>query len=157
MPDQQEAPRRGPGRVSTYSPIIADEIVDRIADGQPLAVICRDEHMPAYRTVYDWMGVHPDFAAAIARARKIGFDVIAERARLTIRGKTEEEGGESSGDVQRDKAIVDTDLKLLAKWDPRRYGDKLDLTSSDGSMSQPSVIQIVPVQPAHDSGPDQAS
>jgi hypothetical protein len=30
-----------------------------------------------------------------------------------------EEGGDSSGDVQRDKLIVETDLKLLAKWNPR--------------------------------------
>lgn len=121
------------GRPSTYNEEIGEEICSRLEKGEPLASICRDEHMPAYRTVFDWQKAtgHKAFSAAIACAREAGHDTIALRARLTIRGKTEEEGGESSGDVQRDKAIVDTDLKLLAKWDPRRYGDKVALVGGD--------------------------
>ena len=42
--------------------------------------------------------------------------------------------GISSGDVQRDKLMVETDLKLLACWDPR-YNAKqqLELTGANGS------------------------
>lgn len=109
---------------------IDEEIILRLSEGEPLAVICRDDHMPADRTVRRWQDEDGEFASAIARAREAGFDAIAVKLRETARGK-----GESTSDVQRDKLIIDTDLKLLAKWDPKRYGEKLDLTSSDGSMT----------------------
>jgi len=115
---------RGPGRPTTYTPEVAAEIIRRLSEGEPLAVICRDEHMPAVRTVSDWKAAHPDFSAEFAQARDLGHDAIAVRIRATARGKVAEEGGDSTGDVQRDKLIIDTDLKLLSKWDPRRYGDK---------------------------------
>jgi hypothetical protein len=60
--------------------------------------------------------------------------VIAARTRETARGF-----GDSSGDVQRDKLIIETDLKLLAKWDPKRYGDRLDLGNADGQPFQINV------------------
>lgn len=82
--------------------------------------------MPTDDTVHRWAREDEAFKADIARARETGYDAIALRARMTIRGKTEDEGGESSGDVQRDKAIVDLDLKLLSKWS-KRYADKVDL------------------------------
>lgn len=145
------------GRPSLYTPELAEEIVERLSNGEPLAVICRDAHMPSDDTVRNWAASNEELSRAIAHAREVGGDVIAWRARQTLRGKGPDEGGESTGDVQRDKAIAEFDLKLLAKWNPKRYGDKLDLTSSDGSMSQPTVIQIVPVRPAHDSGSDPAS
>jgi hypothetical protein len=89
--------------------------------------------MPCSRTVNEWKNTNEEFSSAIAGARASGFDAIAARTRLTARGKTSSEGGDSSGDVQRDKLIIDTDLKLLAKWDPKRYGDKVALTGgSDG-------------------------
>lgn len=114
------------GRPSSFSQEIADEICERLAKGEPLTEICLDEHMPAWRTVYDWEKSQPQLSAAIAHARDHGHDAIAARTRQTARGKIEEEGGDSSGDVQRDKLIVETDLKLLAKWDPR-YRDKQEI------------------------------
>jgi hypothetical protein len=123
------------GRPSTFTQATADEICERLGNGEPLAQICRDEGMPALRTVYDWQKAHDDFSASIACARDAGYDVIAARLRMTARGKTDDDGGDSSGDVQRDKLIVDTDLKLLAKWDARRYGDKIDVTSGGEKLA----------------------
>jgi hypothetical protein len=51
---------------------------------------------------------------------------------LTAQGKTEDEGGLSSGDVQRDK-------KLLAKWDPKRYGELLKLSGAGGDGPIPLI------------------
>lgn len=110
---------------STYTQDLADEICARLAKGEPLAAICRDAHMPAKRTVSDWKAAHPEFKAAVDEARDEGYDAIAYRARQTARGRKAEDGGDSTADVQRDKLIIDTDLKLLAKWDPRRYGERV--------------------------------
>jgi hypothetical protein len=61
---------------------------------------------------------------------------------MTARGKDAQDGGDSSGDVQRDKLIVDTDLKLLAKWDPRRYGER-QLVGSDPDNPLPTGVTVV--------------
>lgn len=119
------------GRPSKHTPALADEIVQRLSKGEPLAAICRDDHMPCPSVVWEWRAKDTAFSDAIARARDTGFDVIAARTRQTARGKTEAAGGDSSGDVQRDKLIIDTDLKLLAKWDPKRYGDKVQHVGGD--------------------------
>lgn len=115
---------------STYTQALADEIVRRLSEGEPLAWICRDEYMPASRTVSDWRATRPAFDADFLAARDAGFDAIAARLRSTARGKRSDDGGDSTGDVQRDKLIIDTDLKLLSKWDPRRYGDKVHMEHS---------------------------
>lgn len=132
------------GRPSTFSQAVADEIVRRIASGEPLAVICRDDGMPCDNTVRAWAKQNEPLSEAIAHAREVGHDMIAWRARMTLRGFGPDRGGESTGDVQRDRAIADYDLKLLAKWDPKRYGDKVALTG--GGPDDPPIEAAVTVR-----------
>ena len=134
-------------RKSTYTPEIAAEICARLAEGEALRQICRDEHMPAWRTVYDWIEADNDFAARIARARKSGFDAIAEQA-LEIAdtpqvGEETEETDDGCkvkrGDMLGHRKLqVETRLKLLAKWHPAKYGDKtsMELTGANGGPVQ---------------------
>ncbi|WP_227000235.1 terminase small subunit-like protein [Phenylobacterium soli] len=112
---------------------LEQQILGRLSLGEPLTSICQDVGIH-YTTWREWCRGDQTLEIAHARARDLGFDAIAERARLTARGKGEGEGGDSSGDTQRDKLIIETDLKLLAKWDPRRYGDKItaEHTGPDG-------------------------
>jgi hypothetical protein len=131
------------GRLSTYTPELHAEICERLSKGEPLADICRDEHMPAVRTVSDWKAAHPTFAADFAHARDAGFDEIAADclriANTPVLGETEtskEWGTEvKKGDmIDHRKLQIDTRLKLLAKWDPKRYGDRLH-TEHSGELS----------------------
>lgn len=126
-------------RPSIYTDEIAKEIVERLSNGEPLEEICRDEKMPSSRAVNDWINnkvasVPLSITADIARARDIGFDVIAARTRDVARGF---EG--SSGDVARDRLIIETDLKLLAKWNPKKYGEKQQVEHS-GNLSLSALI-----------------
>jgi hypothetical protein len=133
------------------SPEIEQRIIEGLSAGTPLAVLCREDGMPSDRAVRYWQEEDEAFASAIARARLDGFDAIAWRARMTARSKTEDDGGDSSGDVQRDKLIIETDLKLLAKWDPKRYGDLLKHSGPDGSSPIASVqitAEMTPQQAA---------
>lgn len=114
-------------RPTIYSEAVLATIVERLSDGEPLAQICRDEGLPSYSTVYAWQQTMPHVSEAIGRARDEGEEVIAANTRNIARGL---EG--SSGDVQRDKLIIDTDLKLLAKWNPKKYGEKTQLTGDGG-------------------------
>lgn len=122
-------------RPSIYSQELLKCIIERLSSGEPMAQICRDDGMPSYSTVYSWMQTKPEVNEAIARAREEGEDVIASNLRLIARGKSLD----STNDVQRDKLIIETDLKLLAKWNPKKYGDKqtldVDVTSKGESIA----------------------
>lgn len=136
------APR---GRPSTFSQEIADEISSRLSKGEPLAKICRDEHMPDASTVGRWKEGREAFSLAIARAREEGFDVIALEC-LEIADETSfdtlavKDGYAANTEwISRSKLRVETRLKLLAKWDPKRYGDALRL----GGEGEDGAITVV--------------
>lgn len=121
-----------------FSQEVADSICELIGEGTPLREICRMDGMPAWRTVYHWMEDFPDFAARIARARTRGFDAIAEECleiaddtrsdTMTVGYGVTERDAANTEWISRSKLRVETRLKLLAKWDPKRYGEKLDVT-----------------------------
>lgn len=134
------------------TPEILDEICNRIAEGEPLRAICRDEHMPSWRTVYDWINLDSAFAARIAHARELGFDAIAEEALAIsdtpVVGEETEDDGEKvkvkRGDMLGHRKLqIETRLKLLAKWCPAKYGDKQAVELSGGlalnSMSEDEI------------------
>jgi len=144
------------GRPSKYSPELIDEICERLCNGEPLAQICRDEHMPQVVTVNSWrrangplpVEVSREVNSKVARARRIGFDHIATDC-LHIaddNGKDMRilpDGREvvDADVVQRAKLRIETRLKLLACWDPTRYGNKMDLTSK-GKEIPPAAVHI---------------
>lgn len=135
------------GRPSTFKMQTVDAICERLAKGEPLAQICRDEGMPALRTVYDWADGKPDVSAKIARAREAGEDVIAADC-LSIaddgsRDYTENSDGHATVNhdhIQRSKLRIETRLKLLAKWNPRKWGDRVALA---GDEQSPLTVQVL--------------
>lgn len=136
--------KRRPGRQSTYTDEVAKLICERLETGEPLLQILRDAGMPAPRTVYDWIDAHPDFAARFARARDIGFDAIAEDTMAIVdqipeRTLTEHGDKVDPGHVAWLKNRAEQRLKLLAKWSPKRYGDKQQIEHS-GKVSLESLV-----------------
>ena len=133
---------RKTGRPSKYSPDIAQHICEQLREGVPLREICRGEGMPAWRTVYDWMGRDDALSAAIARARDIGYDAIAEEclaiADTPHMGQKQVMGEDGNVITIEDmlghrKLQVETRLKLLAKFHPSKYGDRVAVTGVDGA------------------------
>lgn len=135
------------GNKTTFTQEIADEICNRLSEGEPLRQICRDEHMPAWRTVYDWIKADSEFAAHIAYARDLGFDAIAEEAleiaNTPLVGEETEESNDGfkvkRGDMLGHRKLqIETRLKLLAKWSRKKYGEHIatELTGADGGPVQ---------------------
>lgn len=118
--------------MSERTPEIESEIIERLSAGEPLAAICRDLGI-GRRTVYDWKDGDENFAARIARARELGFDAIAEDGLSIVDDLTEDPASRRVRSEYR--------LKLLAKWDPKRYGDKT-LVGSDPENPLPQGFQI---------------
>lgn len=140
------------GRPSKFSEALAKTILDRLASGEPLAVICRDDGMPHPSTFKDWCDDEEktlgsvSLAIAYGRARDDGFDAIASECVAIAEDGTNDWmerldpksgaliGWQVNGEhVQRSKLRIETRLKLLAKWDPKRYGELLKLGDPDAN------------------------
>lgn len=134
-----------PGRPSSYTPEIAREICERLAAGESLRSICRDEHMPDRSTVVAWVVEdRHGFSSQYARARDLGLEEMAESlTEISDDGVNDwmetndpdNPGYRVNGEhVQRSKLRVDTRKWLLSKLAPKRYGDSstLALTGPDG-------------------------
>jgi hypothetical protein len=109
----------------------ADAIVAWIAAGKTLRDFCRQDGMPHYSTVYDWLAKDAEFAQRIAHARDCGYDVIADECLQII---------DSATDANLGKARVWTRLQLLAKWNPKKYGEKI---THAGDETQPLVVKHI--------------
>lgn len=131
--------KRPPGRQTIRTPEIDAKIIQGLMTGTPLTVICREDGMPEPRTVYDWRDKDADFAAAIARAREEGEDYLAWQC-LNI-ADTPEIGQKSvskatgleitEGDMTEHRKLrIYTRLQLLAKFNPKRWGDKQQIEHS---------------------------
>lgn len=147
-PRKKLSPLKGSnGRPSKYTPELAREITERLSEGEPLRQICRSDHMPEWRTIYDWMYRDPELSAAIARAREIGYDKMAEEvlqiADTPMMGQVQTIDDKGSTIRTEDmlghrKLQIETRLKLLAKWNPKKYGDRTTLA---GDAENPVVVQ----------------
>lgn len=141
------------GRPSKYTPELFEAICQRIETGETLTDICRPEEMPNRSTVHDWIAAH-DLSQRFTRARDKGFDAIAEScfaiaddARNDWMERFDDDGAgvgwKLNGDhVQRSKLRIETRLKLLAKWDPKRYGEKIQ-TEHSGEVGVKSIVREV--------------
>ena len=127
---------------SKRTPERVEAILEGMSKGQTLTSLCRswDLHPTTWN---DWCAADEGLGIAHAHARDAGYDAIASALRETARGT-----GESTQDVQRDKLIIETDLKLLAKWDPKRYGERVDHTVTARTVSEVIPADATPEQAA---------
>ena len=149
-PKAQAAPQATPkktGRPSKYTPELAAEIARRLSEGEPLRQICRDEHMPHWTNMYEWMAQDPELSVRIARAREAGYDKMAEECLEladTPKFGTKQIESEDGITVTREdmlghrKLQIETRLKLLAKWNPKKYGERL---THAGDADNPVAVQ----------------
>jgi hypothetical protein len=128
------------GRPTDYKQETCDIICERLIEGQSLRAICLDEDMPAGSTVFKWLNLHQEFAEQYARARETQADVIADEILLISddghndfmeknhSGTTSwVENGEA---LRRSQLRVDARKWLAGKMRPKKYGDKLDTTTT---------------------------
>ena len=147
------APKRT-GRPSKYTPELAAEMCDRLSNGEPLRQICRDEHMPHWTQVYEWLSRNEGLSLQVARAREAGYDALAEEAleiadtpklgAKKVFSSGSEEGEDNMTVTEEDmlghrKLQIETRLKLLACWNPKKYGTKVALA---GDPSNPLKMEV---------------
>lgn len=161
-------------RPTKKSTAVLDRIYEGLAVGTPLTVICEPDDMPAARTVRDWEGADEEVSAAIARAREAGEwhmaweckqiadtpaeGVIEKYEAVEINDPDDPDGGKVKEFQLVERRVedmlghrklqVETRLKLLAKFNPKRWGDRLQHANDPiDPMPAPQFI-VQPVMPA---------
>jgi pyruvate kinase len=117
-----------------WTPELEQSVVDWISSGQTLREFGRQPGNPSHDAVYAHEDLSPDFKQRIARARLDGEEAIAQDC-LQIADTTQlgeivtlkADGSEErkiADMIEHRKLKIDTRLKLLAKWNPRKWGDR---------------------------------
>lgn len=129
-----------------YSEEIADEIIERMIEGEALRQICRDAHMPTAGAVVHWTEHNSAFAQRYARAREALADRIADEL-LELADSVA--GCADMGVVQAARLQIDTRKWIASKLMPRRYGEKVTLEGNpDAPLQTVTRIELVPVAPS---------
>lgn len=130
------------GRPSAYSQTIADDICERLANGESLRVICAGEEHPRQATVFRWLAANEEFREQYARAREAQADTLADEiVGIADDGSNDfmetKDGPKYDAEaVARSKLRVDARKWVAAKLKPKVYGDKLDLTSAGDKLGR---------------------
>lgn len=129
------------GRPSKYSQELADRICEKLACGQSMRTVCAGDDMPCMQTVFTWLRNNKEFLEQYTRAKEEAADAFIEEM-LDIsddgtndwmeRNDPKNAGYDYNGEhVQRSRLRVDTRKWVASKLKPKKYGDKLDITSGD--------------------------
>lgn len=143
------------GRPTKFTQQLAHSICERIADGESLRSICRDDTMPAKSTVMAWLAddAHQEFRTKYALAREIQADgFVDEMVEIADDGTNDwMEKRSAEGDVtgyqENGEALRRSQLRILTrqwiaeKLKPKKYGAKVDL-NLDGKVALVPQISI---------------
>jgi hypothetical protein len=133
------------GRPTKRNDGVIKAILDGLGNGTPLTVICREQGITD-TLVRAWAEKDAALSYGIAAARKLGFDVIATDALRIADDRENDTFTDADGNqtcnkewIARSKLRVETRLKLLAKWDPKRYGDKPEIIVNNNNTAAGNV------------------
>jgi hypothetical protein len=126
------------GRPSKYSEELADEICLRLSFGEGLVKICKLDHMPARSTVMLWLLKMPGFSDKYALAREAQADYLLEELIDIADDKENDTYEDAKGNIRvdhenvnRSRLRVDTRKWVISKLAPKKYGDRVDLATTD--------------------------
>lgn len=147
------------GRPSIYTQEIAEKICEEIATtSKSMKTICADLNLSVF-TVICWTSEGhsnyiKEFAQLYARAKDMQADYMVEESLdisddgsndfMTITKGDQEYSVENKEWTSRSKLRVDTRKWIASKLKPKKYADKLDVTS-DGEKVIPNIaVSIIP-------------
>lgn len=139
---------RPTGRPSKYTMELAETICEQIALGNSLRAVCKQDGMPAMASVFKWLREHDDFSEQYARACEERTEAMAEDILDIADDGTNDyiEIERSDGStyetinrevLQRSRLRVDTRKWLMSKMKPKKYGERIDMTTNGKDLPAP--------------------
>ena len=117
---------------------IFDAVCVRLENGEAVRNILMEDAFPSCNTFFRWLDTDEEKAKQYARAKMLYaskmFDDIIFIADGTGDDVLKDEDGVEQINhkvIQRDRLRVDARKWALSKLNPKKYGDKMDITSKD--------------------------
>jgi hypothetical protein len=135
------------GYTASETEMMFRKVIKDVASGASVRSACKKDGTPSLDTFYKWLEKDKSKAERYARATEKRAEAIFEDI-LNIADENykdtyvDGEGIERTDYdvIQRSKLRVDSRKWVLAKMMPKRYGDKLDVTSDGQALAVPAII-----------------
>jgi hypothetical protein len=147
------------GRPTRYTREIGIKICEEISKGGTLrTILANNKDMPHMSRVYNWLHMpslktfQESYKTAVVARTEAWADQVVEISDQSVNDFYEDDDGNLKVDreaIQRSKLRVETRLKLMAKINPRQYGDK-PINLSDDDPVEP--IKVIDMRPQNASG-----
>ncbi len=131
---------RAIGRPSSRTPELAGLICKRLAGGESLRSICREEGMPDIVTVWKWRD-NEEFDKQYARAREEQAETLADEI-ISIADASmpiDTNGKIDSAAVNQARLKIDARKWVASKLKPKTYGDATTLRGDSEAPLHPVV------------------
>jgi hypothetical protein len=127
---------------------VFEDILEEIIDGRGIRSILQDRGMPRALSFYKWLKDRPEWQERYAYACELRQEFLFEK--MMEIANTPEEGVEVTYDhngikevhkdmIQHRNLKVNTLKWQLAKLNPKKYGEKVDLTTDGDKIQNPNV------------------
>jgi len=122
----------------------AEEICDRMAEGESLVSICQDDHLPSMGTVFQWLQ-----QKELAEFRELYVQAVHCCAHSLAHKALETVDRLSGDDAQTARARFDGLMSIAAKLAPTSYSERM-MVEHTGDVGGPMVaVQINLEAPDH--------
>lgn len=131
---------------------LINTICERISEGNSLRSVLDPKDMPSMPTFYKWIDDNDERIKQYARACETRADVIFDEMFDIADDGTNDFVKKDIGDgvqvdqlnsehIQRSRLRIDTRKWALSKMNPKKYGDRLNIESPEGSMSPKTGLE----------------
>lgn len=138
------------GRPTDYTQELGDRICEKIAEGKSMRSVCREEDMPGLSTVFRWIRDIKEFQEQYARACEERTEALSEEILdiaddgindwMEVEYKDNTVWKVNNEAVQRSRLRVDTRKWIMSKMKPKKYGDKVDVTSGGDKITGNTIV-----------------
>ncbi|HDJ9372813.1 DNA-binding protein [Escherichia coli] len=136
--DDKKPAAKKTGRPHGYSEEKALEICELVSDGESINKISKMPGMPARSTILKWFRDVPEFSDMYIRAKEIGFEVLADEI-IDLADAPENIKKE---ELNRHHLMIETRKWLLAKLQPRKYGERVTQEIVGNREEAPVQVEV---------------
>ena len=129
---------------------IFEYVCQEIEKGKALRNVLKDENMPSTSTFYQWLDNDEVKAKQYARATEVRADIIFDDILSIADENTNDTYINDNGIevvnndvIQRSRLRIDSRKWVLSKLNPKKYGDRTDITSGGEKITNaPQEVKI---------------
>jgi hypothetical protein len=143
-------------KVIEYTEEMADKICEALSTRViSVKALCKEEGFPSQSAVYKWLNLYPSFVEKYARAREAQATIMAEEILEIADDTSNDMIYKAVGDeivkvenrefINRSKIRIDTRKWLMSKLLPKKYGDRIDVTSDNDRINPvtPELLVLI--------------